>query len=128
MKTKFKTQFQKSYKGHPGISMKGQSQTVADQAMSLRQLVINQTRGLGIVANQYEPYYSEDKVLPVITEKLDVVQRGRDLVEELEKLEKEKQLIDKKLNDEKKKKEADGAARKAAETEKTKKGTQPSGD
>lgn len=82
---KFRTQFNEDYKGAPGSEQSPESQTVPDMGLTLRELLINHTRGLpsGITFNEGHYFDSE---IPIIEDLTDLQDRRRELEMEEKRL------------------------------------------
>lgn len=81
---KLRMQFDETYQGHPGIEMDPTSETVPDMGISLKQLLINHTRGLPSTAKMYEAQYFEDLEIPNIDDLVDLQDARRFLSEQEE--------------------------------------------
>lgn len=70
--TKFSRQWDKSYKGYPGMENNGKDLCVPDQNISLRELMYRHTRGLPIDGNVMKngEYYGVE--IPKITDLTDI--------------------------------------------------------
>lgn len=123
---KFRTQFDPKYKGTPGISIKGESMTEPDQSMSLRQLVINHTRGIGSNVKHYDGIHTEGVVAPNYEETIDRIEHKRDLDNQAREVEQKAKDELKQKQNAKQEKEAQKPTGKTTDDTKKEKGTQPS--
>lgn len=58
----FKTQFNPNYKPTEGETNVGDSMTVPDMSLSIRELLINHSRGVSLNVNQPEPQYFDMEI------------------------------------------------------------------
>lgn len=134
---KFRHQFQKDYLGVYAMN-KGEINdmeplVVPDDSLSLRQLMINHTRGIPSPGGSYrEGIYTGDTLVPTETRQIDraeaikrVLVKGEDLTEQVQE---EQEELKKQKRNEKKSKEAQKSTGKATDGSKEEEGTQPSGD
>lgn len=75
---KIRRQFDPSYNGTPGEVNSGELKTVPDQHLTIRQLLINHTRGLHSEASHNEPIYT-DQEIPRFNDLNDVVEYKQQL-------------------------------------------------
>ena len=75
---KFRTQFDDSYQGSPGSKQSSDSQTVPDMGISLRQLLINHSRGLPSNVFMREGHYFDTEI-PQIDDLTDIRDARADL-------------------------------------------------
>lgn len=106
---RFAVQFDLGYTGHPGTTVEGESVTVPDLNLTVRQLLENHTRGVNGKVSMNQPLYF-DVEIPNIQDITDV-EKYRDHLEE--RLEATKEFI-KNERDAKAKAKADEEAEKSA--------------
>lgn len=116
LKPEFRRQFDLNYKGTKSVIEFEPSQTVPDQNLSVRQLLKNHSRGMGIGVPAKEGIYSEIEV-PVFTDLTDVLAYNDDLLERQQALKDELTLVQEK----RKLAEEEKARLKAEELEKDRK-------
>lgn len=76
---KYKRQFVKSYKGAPGSKQSDESMTDPSMFISMKQMLINHSKGINTKVKQYEPQYFGDEPIPEINDLVD----AQDYVEDL---------------------------------------------
>lgn len=109
----FRRQFQKNQSGAQGEVNNSPSQTVPDQTITLKQLLVNHTRGIPSNTPHIEGHYTGTEI-PVILD-LNDMQRLRDDLAEKQKELDEKIFIEKELKaEELKKAKAEKKAKKEA--------------
>lgn len=102
---KFRTQFDPKYKPDEGEVNNEDSKTVPDDCLSLRQLLINHSRGINSNVSNNEGIYSGDTEIPVFMDINDKVEYQNELLQKEKELSKQIE----KERDDKKKKEAEKA-------------------
>lgn len=109
MKKRFRTQFTTSYKGEKGELNTQDSVTVPDDSLSVRQLLINHTRGLATTTSQRQGVYTEDMVAPIYKDITEVQEDQKNIADNLKKAEKdaEEEIIKNKASREAKEEPAD---------------------
>lgn len=70
--SRFKTQFNPTYKGSPGTTYTQPSQTCPDMNLTVKQLLINHTRGIPSNVKIYDPQYFEDQEIPNFVDKTEL--------------------------------------------------------
>jgi len=75
---KFKTQFNSSYQGDPGSEQSSETQTVPDMGISLKQLLLNHSRGLPSNVAMREGHYFDSEI-PQIDDLTDLQDARRNL-------------------------------------------------
>lgn len=68
---KFKTQWDPDYSGDPGVHKFGASETIPNDHLTVRELLINHTRGHILPIKRYEAQYFGDVEVPVFDDPLD---------------------------------------------------------
>ena len=91
---KFRRQFDSSYNGSPHRNEPGESKTVPDLGLTVRQLMTNHTRGIGSDAINREPKYYGDLEVPPVKDFTDLEKNRNELKEKEENL--KKQIADEK--------------------------------
>lgn len=91
----FRTQFNSKYEPNRGSKNNQESQTRPDMSLSVRQIMQNHTRGIGLGVNVNEGIYSESDI-PVFDDLTD-------MIEHKEHLEEQAKILKKEIADEKKK-------------------------
>lgn len=84
-RNRVRMQFDVGYAGHPGRDMDGESQTIPDMNLTVRQLLENHTRGVGNNVNVRKPLYLEFPI-PVIRDLVDVERYKEKVQEQLDKI------------------------------------------
>ena len=69
---KFRRQFNPDYQGSPFQNVPGESQTVPDMGITVRQLMINHTRGIGSDSLERQPHYYGDLEVPQVKDLTDL--------------------------------------------------------
>lgn len=89
---KFQRQYDKSYKGAraegTGEINTGKSMTVPDQAIPIKKLLENHTRGIPSNVTHYEPLYFEGEVPDMAQDISEIKERGEELLKKAYELEK----------------------------------------
>jgi len=70
-KRKFLTQFDETYQGHPGITIEGVSMTIPDMTLTIKELLINHTRGISSDIPELEGHYFDTEI-PVLEDLTDL--------------------------------------------------------
>lgn len=103
-----KTQFSPNYTGRKADIQGGISQTVPDQSLSIRQLLDQHSRGIGIKQNAAEAQYFNDEI-PVFLDMTDreayrdaLLDRHKEITDQLKKEQDERDKAAQKLRDERK--------------------------
>lgn len=90
--TKFKTQWDPTYKGTSFVNDYGPKQTVPSMTLTVQELMQRHTRGLGTDAVEREPIYLEEgDEIPVIRDLTDIVERREQLEAKQHELEQQLQ-------------------------------------
>lgn len=84
-KPRFQVQFDLSYDGAPGIEPKGESQTEPDMNLTVRQLLVNYSRGYNSEHLEKTPLYLDIKI-PQIKDITDVQVYKQKLIEQVESI------------------------------------------
>lgn len=107
-KSKIRRQFDPTYKGDPGIANTKESMCVPDMSLTIKQLLLNHTRGIDSDIQVREGHYFEETEIPRITDL-------NDIAENREKLQQQAEEVNQKANEEVKAKRAAKAKAKQKE-------------
>lgn len=83
-----------NYKPFKGVKNNSDSKTIPDDCLSLKQLLINHTRGLDLNV-QMKGIYTEDYMPPVFNDLTEKMEYQKNLLEKKQKVEKELQELKK---------------------------------
>lgn len=100
---RFKTQFDLNYKGSKGEVFYEPSQTRPDMSLTVKELLLNHSRGLPLDANSQEGYYFDTEI-PHFNDLTEAIEYKEALKQQYNDL--EKQIKDEKATASKNKKEA----------------------
>lgn len=85
--TRYNTQFQKGYKGRPCPVLDDESMTTPDMHMTIAELLMNHTRGMGTgAAYRHGEYF--DTEIPVFYDLVDQLEYKKELAEKIKEAEK----------------------------------------
>ena len=119
--SRYRTQFDKNYVPNEGTVNNEESKTRPDMTLSVRSLLHNHTRGMGLGVKTREGIYSETEI-PIFEDITDMHEYAAHLKSEQEKLEKE---IKEQAEKQRKEKEALDKLKKAKEAGESIKTTKP---
>lgn len=96
---RFRTQFNETYQGDAGEEMDSQSLTVPDMDIGIRQLIINNSRGIENDIYEMPENYTEDMEIPTYTDMSELWEAKMDLEDQRKELQ---EKVNKELKEEKK--------------------------